>query len=178
MKILVTLILALCMAPLPSSTIKMQWDEDRKLTWADFKGTPDAGDSFVASTNSGISFSFSYKVKSGKMTMDYDVQCNFYPELSWYKADLVTDYILKHEQTHFDISELYARKLRKAMEETSFSNNPKEEVNALYQKNETARQQMQTKFDFETDHSKNEPVEIQWRRFVAKELKKYERWKS
>lgn len=160
------------------NTFKMQWNENKQLTWSDFKGEPDMGDSFVASTNSGVSFSFSYKVKNGKMTMDYEVTCNFYPELSWYKPDLVSPYILKHEQTHFDISELYARKLRKAMEETSFSNNPKEEVNKLYQNIENARKKLQTKFDFETDHSKIEPVEIQWRRFVAKELKKYERWKS
>lgn len=164
--------------PLEGDAVKMQWNEDRQLTWNDFKGVPDMGDSYVASTNSGISFSFSYKVKDGTMTMDYEVLCNFYPEQSWYKSDLVTPYILKHEQTHFDISELYARKLRKAMEETSFSNNPKEEVNTLYQNIEAARRKLQTKFDFETDHSKNEPVEIQWRRFVAKELKKYERWKS
>ncbi|MAZ72913.1 MAG: DUF922 domain-containing protein [Flavobacteriaceae bacterium] len=161
-----------------NDAVQIQWREHRQLTWRDFKGKPDAGDSFVASTNSGMSFSFSYKVTGGKMTMDYEVECNFYPELSWYKPDLVTDYILKHEQTHFDISELYTRKLRKAMEETSFSNDPKEEVNKLYQKLESARQQLQIKYDFETDHSKNEPVEIQWRRFVAKELKKYERWKS
>ncbi len=156
----------------------MQWNEDRQLTWSDFKGVPDAGDSFVASTNSGVSFSFSYKVKNGKMTMEYEVLCNFYPELSWYKPNLVSPYVLKHEQTHFDISELYARKLRKAMEETSFSNTPKDEVNEIYQNMESARRELQTKYDFETDHSKNEPVEIKWRRFIAKELKHYERWKS
>jgi hypothetical protein len=158
--------------------VKLQWNENRQLTWEDFQGVPNADDDFVASTNSGISFSFSYKVTNGKMTMDYEVLCNFYPELSWYKPDLVNDYILKHEQTHFDISELYARKLRKAMEETTFSNNPKEEVNQLYQNLEGARRQMQLKYDFETDHSKNEPVETQWRIFVAKELQTYERWKS
>ena len=178
MKFLAILLLLVFSAPLEGDNVKMQWSENRQLTWEDFRGVPDAGDSYVASTNSGISFSFSYKVTNGKMTMEYEVLCNFYPELSWYKPNLVTPYILKHEQTHFDISELYARKLRKLMEETSFSNNPKEEVNEIYQNLESARQQLQIKYDFETDHSKNEPVEIQWRHFVAKELKKYERWKS
>lgn len=178
MKFIAILLLLSLSTSLEGDAVKISWSENRQLIWEDFQGVPDTGDSFVASTNSGISFSFSYKVKNQKMTMDYEVQCNFYPELSWYKAGLVTDYILKHEQTHFDISELYARKLRKVMEETSFSNNPKVEVNKLYQNLENARQQMQIKYDFETDHSKNEPVEIQWRNFIAKELKNYERWKS
>jgi len=176
MKIILFLFLSISLPV--NDAVKMQWNENRQLTWDDFRGVPDLDGGYVASTNSGMSFSFSYKVKEGKMTMEYEILCNFYPELSWYKPDLVTDYILKHEQTHFDISELYTRKLRKAMEETSFSNNPKEEVNELYQKMENARRQLQAKYDSETDHSKNEPVEIQWRRFVAKELKKYEHWKS
>lgn len=177
MKFLVTLLLLVFWAPLDNDAIKIQWSENKKLSWEDFRGTPDAGDGYVASTNSGMSFSFSYKVTNGIMTMDYEILCNFYPELSWYKVDLVSNYILQHEQTHFDISELYARKLRKVMEETTFSNDPKEAVNAIYQNMEAARQKLQEKYDFETDHSKNEPVEIQWRRFVTNELEKYEHWK-
>ena len=178
MKIFATLLLLVFSIPFQGDAVKMQWNENRQLTWNDFRGVPDAGDSYVASTNSGMSFSFSYKVVNGNMTMEYEIFCNFYPELSWHKPNLVSPYILQHEQTHFDISELYARKLRKAMEETSFSNNPKEEVNEVYQNMENSRQELQTKYDFETDHSNNEPVEIQWRHFVANELKKYDSWKS
>lgn len=178
MKFLATLLLLVFCAPLQGDAVKMQWNENKQLTWEDFRGTPDAGDSYVASTNSGMSFSFSYKVTNGTMTMDYEIRCNFYPELSWYKPDLVTDYILKHEQTHFDISELHTRKLRKVMEETTFSNDPKDAINTIYQDMEDARQNLQKKYDFETDHSKNEPEEIQWRQFIANELKKYEPWKS
>jgi hypothetical protein len=178
MKIFATLLLLVFSIPSEGDAVKMQWNENRQLTWNDFRGVPDAGDSYVASTNSGMSFSFSYKVVNGKTTMEYEILCNFYPELSWFKPNLVSPYILGHEQTHFDISELYARKLRKAMEETSFSNNRKEEVSEIYQNLEKSRQELQTKYDFETDHSNNEPVEIQWRHFVANELKKYDLWKS
>lgn len=155
----------------------MQWSEDRQLTWDDFQGTPDAGDSFVASTNSGISFSFSYQTRNGKMKLKYEVLCNFYPELSWYRPTMVSSYILKHEQTHFDISELFARKLRKAMAETQFSTQPKEEVNALYNDIERQRREMQQLFDLESDHSKNEEAELHWRKFVANELMKYDAYK-
>lgn len=178
MKFLVSMLFCFFLVPAEADLVKMQWNENRQLTWNDFQGEPNRGDDFVASTNSGISFSFSYQTRNGKMTMDYEVLCNFYPELSWYKPDLVTPYILKHEQTHFDISELFARKLRKAMAETTFSNNPKEEVNALYEVIEKARQAMQNKYDEESEHSKNKTAELQWREFVAQELQAYDRWKS
>lgn len=156
----------------------MQWDEGRQLRWADFQGVPNLGADYVASTNSGISFSFSYQVQNGKMTMEYEIFSNFYPKLSWYKPNRVSEYILKHEQTHFDITELYARKLRKAMAEKHFKQNPKDEVNALYNKIERERREMQNRYDGETEHSKNREVELQWRIFVGQELQKHDRWKS
>lgn len=157
--------------------IKMRWREDRKLTWDDFRGRPSGSPEYVASTNSGISFSYSYSTKNDKVILEYNVQSNFYPELSWYRNGIVTDYILKHEQTHFDISELYARKLRKKIEEAIFTKNIKEELDAIYSENERQRQQTQHKYDRETEHSKLAEKEFQWRLYVAQELKKYERWK-
>lgn len=177
MKFLLTILVCLFMVPTIGDEVKMQWNENRQLTWDDFKGVPNAGDDFVASTNSGISFSFSYQTRNGKMNMDYEVFCNFYPELSWYKKELVTPYILKHEQTHFDISELFARKLRKAMAETNFGSNLKDEVNAVYQEIETQRRQMQNQYDLESDHSKNEAAEMRWRTYVAEQLQAYGSWK-
>ncbi len=156
---------------------KIPWTETRQLTWNDFKGEPKSGANFVASTNSGMSFSFSYTEKNGKQTMEYTVTCNFYPERSWYKQGKVSDYILKHEQTHFDISELYARILRKQIAETKFSKNIKKEIEALYHKTELERQNTQNEYDLQSDHSKIEEEEYRWRGIVANQLKAYERWK-
>lgn len=156
---------------------KMPWNESRRLTWNDFQGVPQAGTGFVASTNSGISFSYSYSVNNGKMDLEYTIQSNFYPKLSWFKKEDVSDYILLHEQTHFDISELHARKLRKQMKETKFSLNPKKEINSIYNENERQRRAMQQRFDTESDHSKIPEAEYKWRTYVAGQLQKYASWK-
>ena len=173
------LFVASLMVLFPSEVVneKMQWDENRKLTWNDFKGTPNVGNGFVASTNSGISFSFSYSVRDNNLNLDYTIESNFYPELSWYIAEDVSPYILKHEQTHFDISELHARKLRKLIEESTFSLNPKEEINSLYNSIEEKRRAMQKKYDAESDHSKIPEEELKWRAFIADQLQAYEPWK-
>lgn len=156
---------------------KIRWSEIYQLTWADFQGVPQAGSSYVASTNSGMSFSFSFGNRNGEINYDYSIESNFYPKLSWYKKDQVSDYILKHEQTHFDISELHTRIFRKRMEESQFSENIKTEVGALYEKTETERKAMQKQYDEETNHSQEIEAEHRWRNYVAEQLKAYARWK-
>lgn len=160
-----------------SDPVKIHWDENRKLTWDDFVAAPVPGANYVASTSSGISFTYSYKLEEEEITYDFTAESFFYPEESWYKEAYVSAYILKHEQTHFDISELHARILRKEISKTSFSKAIKKEMRTLYQKVEGERQTMQNLFDSETEHSKNKEKEHQWELYVAKQLKAHERFK-
>ena len=158
---------------------KIPWSEDYQLTWADFKSLSAHGGGFVASTSSGIaySYSFGYDGSKGKMASIVKVSCNFYPERSWYSKKDASDYILKHEQTHFDISEIYARKLRKEIAKTNFSDNMSEELEVLFYKFEDERAAFQKQFDKETDHSKLYDKEIEWELHILKLLKDYDSWK-
>ncbi|MEZ4778732.1 MAG: DUF922 domain-containing protein [Flavobacteriaceae bacterium] len=156
---------------------KIAWDANRPLTWQDFRGIPNRADDFVASTNSGMSFSFSFKERNGIATISYEVVSNFYPDLSWYRPERVTMYILEHEQTHFDISELHARKLRKALSILTHDREFKEKAEAIYNRIEAERREMQTQYDQESDHSNIEGAEYQWRKIVAEELKALDTWK-
>ncbi|MAP54914.1 DUF922 domain-containing protein [Altibacter sp.] len=156
---------------------KIPWRAPDQLTWADFQGVPEGNSSYVASTNSGLSFSYSYSERNGERIFEYTIQSNFYPKLSWYRPEAASEYILKHEQTHFDISELHARIFRKRMEEFNFSDNRKEEIRRIYETIETERKIMQDRYDAESDHSKNEVGEHVWRNFVAAQLKAYDAWR-
>ena len=147
------------------------------LTWADFKGTPSGPEDFVASTNSGVSFSFSYKERNGVGTIEYTVFSNFYPALSWYRPSKVSTYILEHEQMHFDISELCARKLRKGLVGIPHDRNFKENSEVVYQQYEAERRQLQTQYDKESDHSNNREAEYKWRVYIAEQLEAYGSWK-
>lgn len=163
----------------PSAIVeeKIAWDESRPLTWEDFRGVPNRADDFVASTNSGISFSFSMKETNGGMMIQYDVVCNFYPDLSWYRPEKVSQYILNHEQTHFDISELHARKLRRALANLPHNRAFKEGAEEVYNAIEVERRAMQTKYDSESDHSNIDEAEYAWRKFVAEQLALLDDWK-
>jgi len=157
---------------------KIAWNENQKLSWSDFKAAP-KGNGYVASTSSGISFSynFSYKETGEIIDLDVSITSYFYPENSWFISSEASEYILKHEQTHFDISELHARILRKKISETSFSKNLKIEIEAIYKSVEDKRRDMQHLFDDESDHSKIKEKEMEWEVFVEAQLKSYANWK-
>ena len=159
-----------------SEKVRLNWEEGRKLSWNDFRGKPFVGD-YIASTNSGISFKFSYKYVKGKVLLDYTINSIFYPELSWHKPNLVNDQVLNHEQAHFDISELYARKLGKKIEHTRFTRNVEKELEIIYKETERQRREMQSTFDRETKHAIDKQAEKKWEAYIRQQLKKYERWK-
>lgn len=170
-------ILYLFFQPADIDPVKLQWSETRKLTWADFQGIPNGADDFVASTNSGISFSYSISNKNGDIGFKYIILSNFYPEQSWYKPEAASEYILIHEQTHFDISELFARKLRKELDEILIGPDIKQIADKLYSEIEQQRRAMQLKYDAESNHSKNREGEFYWRAYIADELENYAGWK-
>lgn len=155
---------------------KIKWSE-QKLTWNEFKGTPSGPEEFVASTNSGVGFSFSYKERNGVGQVTYSIDCNFYPNLSWYRSDRVSPYILGHEQLHFDISELHARKLRKSLSSLPQNRDFKTKAKKLYDAMEVERRAMQNQYDTDSDHSNVESEEYRWRAYVKEELIRLEAWK-
>lgn len=176
MKTIFSILIFLIFIPQQDSN-RIFWNEDRKLRWEDFQSTPPKGLPFAAITNTGISFSYSFTNENGKINTEYQVQSFFEPSGSWYIPEKVSSYILRHEQAHFDITELHARMLRKQLERKKFSKNVKSEMEAIYREVEQQKTVMQKKFDKETDHSRNEKNEIRWQEFIAKELANYNDWK-
>jgi len=156
---------------------KIPWTEDYKLTWSDFKSPKANGTGFVASTSSGIAYSYSSMGNAEKVEVTIKVSCNFYPKKSWYSKKDASDYILKHEQAHFDISEIYARILRKRFEKTTYSEELNSQLEEIFYKTDAERVAMQQKFDEETNHSKKPSEEKEWESYIAQQLKEYERWK-
>jgi len=156
---------------------KIIWNENHRLAWSDFKSKHRSGVSYVASTSSGISFSYSYLEKNGVVDLNITVHSNFYPESSWVNPKEASAYILAHEQAHFDISEIHARILRKKISEKTFSKKVKKELTALYNSVDKKRVAMQRLFDKETDHSRVKGKEVEWEAFIKQQLKAYGRWK-
>ena len=148
------LLLACCFATSiavsQSNNNLIEWDFARRLSWEDFKGTPPLEATHAALTSSGILINFTYNDKS----VTYDITCNFDKSKSW--GRIKNDHILAHEQGHFDITEIHARKLYRNLKEYRFRQaTVSKDIHEIYQKVVTDLQQMQNEYDRETDHSRN-----------------------
>ena len=171
-------ILFLFLSAIGFSQEKIEWREERPLSWNDFKAEADSEISYTANTNSGISYSWNYSTATGEPILEHEVHAFFYPEKSWVKTAEMEDYLLAHEQLHFDISELHARKLRKAIENYEIGRTIRQDLKRIYNQIEKERLNMQNLFDEDTSHSENKEAEMKWRRFVQEELKKLSRYSN
>ena len=147
------------------------WDPNHRLTWSDFRGIPPESQRVAATTASGISYSYRTQGAPGKYRLDYEVNAYFYPEKSWYHAEICDSVILSHEQLHFDISELFARKMRKVLEERTFGRNVRAEVRRIFTEINRELSEFQDRYDRETDFSRNREAQTEWNRRVAEMLK-------
>lgn len=133
------------------------WIPERKLGWDDFLCAPQKQGDAVASTSTSLGIS--YQVKNRELT--YTITCHFSKKKSW--GLLKTDYILAHEQAHFDITELHARKLYQALHNYQLKPETfKKDIAVLYEQIVKEKEQMQEAYDRETDHSRRRKEQYEW----------------
>lgn len=149
----------------------VSWNENFRLTWADFKGKVPPGEPTAATTASGISYSYSANLLHHEVHLDFEVNAYFYPNESWYKPQVCNENTLAHEQLHFDITELYARRMREKLRRTSFSDDVKEEVRKIYRDILHELQEYQEKYDWQTNFSRNWEKQLEWNKKIANALK-------
>lgn len=146
------------------------WSEDIRLTWADFKGKVPPAEESAATTASGISYSYSANLLHHEVHLDFEVNAYFYPNESWYRPKLCNENTLAHEQLHFDITEIFARKMREKLHRTSFSDDVKAEVKKIYNDILRELQEYQERYDWETNFSRNREKQQEWNQKIMMAL--------
>ena len=147
----------------------LTWSAGRKLTWSDYKARPDASSTAAASTATYLGLS--YQVRNNSFS--YEITCLFSKTKSWGRHK--NDHILAHEQGHFDIAEIHARKLYKAMKDYTYhAKTFKQKLAKLYQDITREKETMQAMYDLETNHSIDKEKQAAWEQKIAAMLKEYE----
>jgi len=151
-----------------ASTDILYWTPDHRLTWDDFEGFPSyQQEEISALTASGI---VHYKgCKDG--FINYKVQAYFERKESWVKSEALTDHHLIHEQIHFDITEIHARKVRKALSQQKFRCGQENEFEIFVAKLTDDWQNDQRVYDEETKHSLDKESQAKWHKSVSEELR-------
>jgi hypothetical protein len=141
------------------------WTSEQRLSWEDFQCEPKKGTDAVASTSTSLGIA--YQMQNGKLF--FHITCNFSKIKSW--GLMKTDYILAHEQGHFDITEVFARKLNEALENYEFNKRTfKTDINDIYQSIVKQKEEYQKQYDEESDHSRNRKVQYDWLEKIQKLL--------
>ncbi|RYY88243.1 MAG: DUF922 domain-containing protein [Chitinophagaceae bacterium] len=141
------------------------WTARRIVGWDDFQSAPVQGTEAVASTSTTLGLT--YQVKDGELS--YNITCNFQKTKSW--GLMKTDYILAHEQAHFDITELCARRMFEELSAYQLNRRTvKADLTAIYNKVVAEKEALQNQYDGETDHSRNRKLQAQWLERIEKDL--------
>ena len=94
------------------------WQENKKLKIQDFKAenkdTIKINRQQFLGAISAIRIEYSSFQRNKNSVPEFNIKTYFDPNESWML--LKNDYVLQHEQIHFDLTELYARKMRKSVE--------------------------------------------------------------
>lgn len=155
-------------------TEEITWSKERKLTWDDYLGHPQGN--VGAASYCNIFFENSLKGD----TLSIISKSIFVKKKSWVKNNYKTSLVLNHEQTHFDLTEVYVRKLKKALYEYKFKKetaieNCKRLCNEfiMYWDKEDAL------YDQEIDLSKyDKEVQQKWSNKTTKELEELEKYSN
>ena len=148
------------------------WSKTYKLKWSDFQGEVQNTEDSAVTRSEVVANS----IEINELPL-IDVYVFFNKKESW--VSFKDDTLLKHEQLHFDISELCTRKLRKkllALYEQGITD--LDTYQKAFMANFEASKQLQSQYDLETEHSIVELKQKEWSTKIATEmdvLKNYSR---
>lgn len=153
----------------------IRWSPERRLIWGDFQGTVDPNRNPTTQAIAKVVLEVKTSLEDNKI--EFQVSSFFDKSGSW-TVNHTSEHILQHEQLHFDIAELYARKLRRTlsgMRGLTFRN-LKARVDEAYRIIQQSHEAMQKRYDRETNHSNNIKVQEEWNRKIPTllyDLKEY-----
>lgn len=153
---------------------EIPWSEDNALTWDKFKKRAGANSLYKAYTYSGIR----YKVDQEEEMVTIGVDCYFLKNESWVYKGFTKDYLLNHEQRHFDITEIYARKMRTELAKyvvpirEFMENNMIKDVERIFNDLYDEMERTQKKYDKETNHSMIKDKQAEWNDWIDNQLER------
>jgi hypothetical protein len=187
MKILVSLLsLILPVTSFAQLTTKVEWTNQTsmqpaeviyynpadKLVWENFKGKPPTDNGRTAAiTMSGFGYAASIKYSEGKGVLNLQVYCFFNKNKSWVKPGKTTEYILNHEQHHFDISyiaaAIFVDKIQSAVISKS---NYNVLLSRIYNECIDIMNKMQDDYDGQTRNGQELALQEKWNKFIDNKI--------
>lgn len=149
----------------------IKWSAGKRLTWADYKARPNPESDAAATTTTVLEVEYNFSNNQ----FGYVIKSRFSRTRSWGLHK--TDYILSHEQGHFDIAEVFARKLHKKLSEYKFNRKTyQKDLRKIYEDITEEKEETQNDYDKETRHSINKERQAEWLKKINEMLEEYAEW--
>jgi hypothetical protein len=148
------------------------WEAGRPLGWPDFSAAAPA----VGDEGALTAYSVFYGARCTGEAFDFLAVAGFLPRESWVKPDVVADStksarMLRHEQTHFDLTEVFVRRLRKSFVDLyQPCRRTTADLDTLVTGYLQAEKAEQQRYDAETSHGLVASAQATWDHQVASQL--------
>lgn len=154
------------------NTPPILWSK-KSLHWKDFRLKPDSAklaSKWGAATNSWVEERYSV---TPQHEVRFIIRAWFNPDLSWTKeATKSSYYALTHEQYHFNMAELYARKMKKVLSSIELTDiDYRREIAELLKNFHEQYRLQQIRYDTETEHGRNMQLQYNWIGSIDDEMK-------
>lgn len=144
------------------------WQENLNLKWSYFIGKADS----VAFDKALTCVKIEFKSKQiSNETKSVKIGTYFIKSCSW-KKENVNELLLIHEQNHFNLNEISARKIRKKILETKFLSmeSSKAIIKKIFTDGLNSNFNEQEEYDLQTNHSMNKEEQLRWNAKIKHEL--------
>lgn len=164
----IILIVVLSTAQLSAQTASsVEWGHP--VSYRDFESRPHQSDTAAANISVTILLGYS-STKSGEL--EFRVVAVMDKDKSWIREEFKRTHILKHEQGHFDIAHVYAKKLEGDLKRRRYTSKDIGVLNAVYDRFLEEMNALQIRYDKETKGGWDALAQSKWRRFIEGELEK------
>lgn len=151
----------------------LPWAPDFRLTWSDFRGQPQSSYFTAAQTSSDVT----YVIGCNGRETRFVVLATISTTESWVRPDITRDstasaQTLRHEQTHFDMSEILARELRQTLTSAAGNLCPShlQTARQIFDSLSGVSKALQARYDEETEHGRQLDQQASWSRWVTARL--------
>ncbi len=148
------------------------WSSERKLTWGDFRGSLNhaLGDETAASICHGFGVQTDTAASKGNNVV-VNVFNVFYPHKSWVRDGGQSASVLAHEQTHFDICELYTRILKERITQAYLTKgNFNVRIKQIYEEVQAEYIETQEEYERQTNHGLIASEQLRWQNNIQMKL--------
>ncbi|RYY68217.1 MAG: hypothetical protein EOO13_12930 [Chitinophagaceae bacterium] len=148
------------------------YDPSSLLSWKDFKGKVVEASPAAAITASGFGYKADFKSVGSKSQLNVGVYCYFSKTNSWVRPGKNSDYVLNHEQHHFDISFIAATMFLEKLKTAGITKaNYNSVLPKLYNDCVALMNKMQNEYDGQTKNGQLMDMQSQWNNLVLAKVK-------